>query len=160
MNEELKMVMDTLISEMGKMETRITKRLDQHDKCFEAIDKRFEAIDKRFEAIDRRFEKMEKRFRAMDRRMDCAEKDMKMYVNALVDEMGRMEMRMNKRFEKVDKRFDHMDARLDAMQHEINGCKLACDTVSLLMQRIDQHESRIERLEKKSGIGKILPVGN
>lgn len=125
MNEELKMVVDTLLSEMSKMEARINKRLDQQDK-----------------------------------RMDRMEADVKTYVNGLVDEMGRMESRINERFEKVDERFDRMDARLDSMQHEINACKLASDTVNLLIKISDQHEIRIEHLEKKSGIGKMLPVVN
>lgn len=171
MKQELQMVVDTLISEMGKMEARINGRMDErfdrNDKRFEQIDQRFEKIDQRFEQIDRRFEQVDERFDRMDQRMDQMdqrmdriEDDMKIYVNMLVDEMGRMETRIDKRFQKVDERFDRMDVRLDSMQHEINGCKLACETVGLLMQRVDQHETRIERLEKRSGIGKMLPVGN
>ena len=153
MSEEMKMVVKAIVEEMDK-------RFGAVDRGFEKIDKRFEQSDKRFEQMDKRFEQMDKRFEQMDQRMDRTEEDMKMYVNMLVDEIGRMETRMDHRFEKVDERFDRMDIRLNAMQHEINGCKLACDTVSLLMQRVDQHESRIERLEKKSGLGKMLPVGN
>lgn len=171
MNQELQMVMDTLISEMGKMEARINDRMDERfsrqderfeaiDKRFETIDERFEAIDKRFEAIDKRFEAIDKRFGALDKRLDRmdrrirrTEKDMKLYVNMLVDEIGRVE-------NKMDHRFKQVDARLDSMQHEINGCKLAVDTVSLLMQRVDQHENRITRLENTSGIGRVVPVGN
>lgn len=125
MNQELELVMNTLISEMGKMEARINSRMD----------KRFEQIDKRLEQHDKR--------------MDRIEEDMKMYVNTLVEEMGKMEARMDKRFQKVDERFDKMDVRLDSMQHEINACKLASETISILIQKVDQHEYRIERLEKK-----------
>lgn len=117
-------------------------------------------MDRRFEQIDRRFEQIDQRFEQMDQRMDCIEKDVKMYVNMLVDEIGRLETRMNHRFGKMEERFDRMDSRLDSMQHEINGCKLACDTNNLLMQRMDQHEIRIERLEKISGVGKALPARN
>lgn len=105
-------------------------------------------------------EEMDRRFVQMDKRMDGIEEDMKMYVNMLVDEMGRLETRVNHRFEKVGERFDRMDSRLDSMQHEINACKLACDSIPLLVQKVDQHEVRIERLEKKGGVGKILPAGN
>lgn len=141
MNKELQQVMETLIGEMGKMEARINGRMDE-----------------RFEQIDKRFEQMDKRLEQHDQRMDRIEEDMKMYVNTLVEEMGRMEARMDKRFQKVDERFDKMDIRLDSMQHEINGCKLACETAGLLMQRVDQHEYRIDRLEIKTGIGKTLPI--
>lgn len=80
MNHELELVMNTLISEMGKMEARINGRMDE----------RFEAIDKRFEAIEKRLDQHDKRFDLMEQRMDRMEKDMKMYVNTLVDEMGKM----------------------------------------------------------------------
>lgn len=132
MNEDMKVFADLIISEMGK---------------------RFEAVDRCFEQMDRRFEQIDKRLEQMDQRIDRTEEDMKMYVNMLVEEMGRMQNKIDQRFEKVDQ-------RLDSMQHEINGCKLACDTNNLLMQRLDQHETRIERLEKKSGVGKMLTVGN
>lgn len=164
MKQELQMVVDTLISEMGKMEARINGRMDErfdrNDKRFEQIDRCFEQIDRRFEQIDKRFDRMDQRMDQMDQRMDRIEDDMKIYVNMLVDEMGRMETRIDKRFQKVDERFDRMDVRLESMQHEINGCKLACETIELLMQRVDQHETRIERIEKRGGIGKMLPVGN
>lgn len=171
MKQELQMVVDTLIGEMSKMEARINGRMDErfdrNDKRFERIDqhfgqidKRFERIDKRFDRMDQRMDQMDQRMDQMDQRMDRIEDDMKIYVNMLVDEMGRMETRIDKRFQKVDERFDRMDVRLDSMQHEINGCKLASETVGLLMQRVDQHETRIERLEKRSGLGKMLPAGN
>lgn len=110
-------------------------------------------MDKRFDALDKRIDRLEERMDRLEERVDRVEEDMKMYVNMLVDEMGRMETKINHRFET-------MDARLDSMEHEINACKLACDTNNLLMQRLDRHEIRIERLEKKSGIGQVLTVGN
>lgn len=148
MNQELQFVMDTLISEMGKMEARINGRMDER---FNRNDKRFEEIDKRFEGIDERFKTIDKRLNRMDKRIGRTEKDIKLYVNMLVDEMGRIENKMEQRFKQVD-------MRLDAMQHEVYGCKLASETVSLLMQRMDQHESRIERLEKTSGMGSVIPI--
>lgn len=54
--------------------------------------------------------------------------EMKMVVNTIVDEMGRMEERINtrmdRRFDEVDRHFDKIEQRLDSMQHEINACKL------------------------------------
>lgn len=125
MNQELELVMNTLIGEMGKMETRINGRMDE-----------------RFDAMEQRMDRIELRMGRTEKRMNRMEKDTKMYVNMLVDEMGKLEGRMDERFKKVD-------IRLDSMQHEINGCKLACETVSLLIQKVDQHEYRIQRLEKK-----------
>ena len=139
MSEEMQLVVSAIVSEM---------------------DKRFAQNDKRLEAMDKRFDRMDKRLDQMDQRMDRTEEDMKMYVNMLVDEMGRMESRIDKRFQKVDERFDRMDGRLDSMQHEINACRLACDTVSILMQRVEQHLMRIECLEINSVIVKMMLVFN
>lgn len=51
-------------------------------------------------------------------------KEMKLFVNTIIDEMGRMEERINKRmderFETIGKRFDKLDQRLESMQHDIN----------------------------------------
>lgn len=43
----------------------------------------------------------------------------KMMFNAILEEMERMEERINKRFDKVDERFDKIENRLEMMQHEI-----------------------------------------
>ena len=69
--------------------------------------------------------------------------EIKMMLNAILEEMGRVEERTNKRFDKIE-------ARLESMQHEINACKLEKDTISLLIKKSDQLEKRIEELEKKT----------
>ena len=46
--------------------------------------------------------------------------EIKMMPNTILDEMGRMEDRINKR---MDKRFDKIENQLEVMQHEINACK-------------------------------------
>lgn len=73
--------------------------------------------------------------------------EMKVMVNTLIDEMGRMEDRINK---KMDERFDKIETCLESMQHEINLCKLERDSIGLLIKKIDQPEKRIEELEKKT----------
>ena len=69
--------------------------------------------------------------------------EIKMMLNAILEEMGRVEERTNKRFDKIEN-------QLEIMQHEINTCKLEKDTISLLIKKIDQPEKRIEELEKKT----------
>ncbi len=49
---------------------------------------------------------------------------MKMMVNTVVDEMGKIE-------KKIDVRFDRLESRLDSMQHEINACKLERESIGL-----------------------------
>ena len=68
--------------------------------------------------------------------------EMKMMVNAILEEMDKMEGRINKRFDKIE-------AQMEAMQHEINACKLERESVGLLLKKIDQLETRIAELEKK-----------
>ena len=74
--------------------------------------------------------------------------DLKLMVNTLIEEMGRMEdrinTRMDERFNKVDKHLGNIDVRLESMQHEINACKLERDSVGQLLKKKDQLESRIE----------------
>ncbi|MDE7231546.1 MAG: hypothetical protein K2N37_00505, partial [Lachnospiraceae bacterium] len=71
-------------------------------------------------------------------------KEMKMVVNAIVDEMGRMEERlierMDRRFDEVDHRFEQVDERLDSLHHEVNACKLSIDAINM---RLDQHEKKL-----------------
>lgn len=43
--------------------------------------------------------------------------EMKMMLNTILEEMGRMEERTNKHFDKIEN-------QLEIMQHEINACKL------------------------------------
>ena len=69
--------------------------------------------------------------------------DTKMMFNTILEEMGKMEDRINKRFDKIE-------SRLDSMQTDINACKLEKDTVSILLKKIDELERRIEELEKRT----------
>lgn len=67
-------------------------------------------------------------------------KEMKMLVNAIVDEMGRMEERINRRFDEVDRRFEQVNQRPDSLHHEVNACKLSIDAI---IMRLDQHEKKL-----------------
>ena len=63
-------------------------------------------------------------------------KEMKWIVTNILEDMERMENRINRRFEGIED-------RLESMQHEINACKLERDSVSLLIGKVDQLERRI-----------------
>lgn len=69
--------------------------------------------------------------------------EMKMMFNTIIDEMGRMEDRINKRFEKIEN-------QLEIMHYEINACKLERESIGLQIKKIDQLESRIEESEKRT----------
>lgn len=40
--------------------------------------------------------------------------------NTIIEEMGRMEDRINKRFDAVDNRFDKLESCLEIMQHNLH----------------------------------------
>ena len=69
--------------------------------------------------------------------------EIKMMLNSILDEIGLAEERANNRFNKIEN-------KLDLIQHEVNACKLERESVSLLLKKIDQHEKRIEELERKT----------
>ena len=68
--------------------------------------------------------------------------EVKMMLNAILEEIGKVQ-------EKTTERFDSIDGKLDSMQHEIIACKLERDSVSILFKKIDQLEQRIDELEKR-----------
>lgn len=53
--------------------------------------------------------------------------EIKGMLNAIMDEMGRMEERLNSGMDKIEN-------RLEIMQHEINACKLERETMGLLIK--------------------------
>ena len=48
------------------------------------------------------------------------DKETREMFNAILEEMGRMEDRINKRFDTVDDRFDKIEARMEIMQHNLH----------------------------------------
>ena len=67
----------------------------------------------------------------------------KQMFNTILEEMGRMEHRINNRFDtltdKFEKRFERIENRLDSMQHEINACKLELSTVSMRLDNLEKY---------------------
>lgn len=86
----------------------------------------------------------------MDEKLKANQQETDLMINAIVDEMGKMESRINNRFSEVNERFNKIDLQLLSMQHDINACKLEKETLDILIRKIDQLEQRIERIEKKS----------
>ena len=76
-------------------------------------------------------------------RYSYMDNEIKMMLNAILEEIAHVDERVNKRFDKVE-------AQLDSLQHEVNACKLERESIGLLIKKIDQLESRIEELEKRT----------
>lgn len=71
------------------------------------------------------------------------DKELKIMLNAILEKIGQLD-------ERTAGRFDHVDSKLDSLQHEVNACKLERESIGLLLKKIDQPESRIEELEKRT----------
>lgn len=76
--------------------------------------------------------------------------------HAVLEEISRVEIRMEKRFDAVDERFERVENELEQLHHEVNACKFEKDTIQLLIkrddqleERLDDQEARILRLEEK-----------
>lgn len=64
----------------------------------------------------------------------------KMMINAIVDEMGKMESRINNHFSEMNERFNKIDMQLLSMQHDINACKhYLNDEMDTLMAVLEEH---------------------
>lgn len=77
------------------------------------------------------------------------DKETKMMFNSVLEEMAKMEERINERFDTMERRFEKMENHIELLHHEVNACKLERESVGLLIKKIDQSEARIEELEKK-----------
>lgn len=88
------------------------------------------------------------------------DKETRMMFNSILEEMGRMEERierkMNERFDAVDRRFERIESELEQMHHEINACKLEKGTIELLFRKIDRLEANGSgsKRAKRQGAGK------
>ena len=54
--------------------------------------------------------------------------EIKMMLNAILEEIAHVDERVNKRFDKVE-------AQLDSLQHEVNACKLERESIGLLISQ-------------------------
>lgn len=68
-------------------------------------------------------------------------KETRMILNAILEEIGQIDKRINKRFDKIG-------CKPDSLQHEVNARKLGRKVIGLLIKKREQLESRIEKLEK------------
>ena len=71
--------------------------------------------------------------------------EMRMMFNAILEEMDRMEKRM-------DQRFERMEGRLEQLQHEVNACKLIHGWMIRHMDSLEEHMDGLdERMEGCEG---------
>ncbi len=77
------------------------------------------------------------------------DKDIKDMFNMILEEIARMEERINRRFTVIEAHLDGMEQRMELMQHEINACKLEKGVIELLLKKNDEFDERITRLEQK-----------
>lgn len=81
--------------------------------------------------------------------------DFKQYISAEFrvrdTRMDQMEARMDKNFEQIDKKFDRIDDKFDDVDEKLDEILNAVgEDLQRNSARVDDHESRIARLEEKA----------
>nr|WP_296480333.1 hypothetical protein [uncultured Acetatifactor sp.] len=86
--------------------------------------------------------------------------EMRKMFNAILEEIGRVEEKMDGYLERLE---TETETEVEVLHHEVNACKLESDAVGLLIRRMDQleqqvgrHKDRLTRLEQKQN--KILSM--
>ena len=70
------------------------------------------------------------------------DKELKMMLNTIIEEIGKVSDRMNEGFRKNEEAHE-------SIQHELNALKFDHESVSLLLKKIDELEKRVADLESK-----------
>lgn len=73
-------------------------------------------------------------------------KEAKELFNALVEELGKTEERINQKFDRLEEKFDK---RLMNLQHEVNALKLEYTTNQVIVDEVNMLKHRVDILEKK-----------
>lgn len=73
-------------------------------------------------------------------------KEEKELFNALVEELGKTEERINQKFNRLEEKFDN---RLMNLQHEVNALKLEYTTNQVIVDEVSMLKHRVDILEKK-----------
>ena len=73
-------------------------------------------------------------------------KEAKELFNALVEELGKTEERINQKFDRLEEKFDK---RLMNLQHEVNALKLEYTTNQAIVDEVNMLKHRVDILEKK-----------
>lgn len=77
-------------------------------------------------------------------------REAKELFNALVEELGRTEERINQRIDKSIERLEEkFDKSLMNLQHEINALKLEYTTNQVIVDEVSMLKHRVDVLEKK-----------
>ena len=59
--------------------------------------------------------------------------EIKAMFNAILEEIGRMEERINRR---MDECFSRIEEELETLHHEVNACKLERESIGLLIKKM------------------------
>lgn len=70
------------------------------------------------------------------------DKELKMMLNTIIEEIGKVSDRVNEGFRKNEEAHE-------SIQHELNALKFDHESVSLLLKKIDELEKRVADLESK-----------
>ena len=125
------MTVDELHAEMNGKFAGVDGRFEAVDARFEAVDARFDAVDARFDAVDARFDAVDARFDAVDTRF-----------GAIDGQLG--EVRAEIKAEGIETR-RHFDVVAEQLRDYV---KVLADGIARNTERLDQHDTRLDTLER------------
>lgn len=147
--------------DLSELKGDMDRAFEAADQRFEVVDQRFEAIDRRFEAIDRRFEAIDRRFDVVDQRFDAVDRRFDETFAFIVSEGEKTRRYVLEESERTRRYFDVVVEQVTSERTLTLDKAIAADErVGRLTatnaadhvdfgSRLDDHERRLTRLERK-----------
>ena len=159
MNDELQMVVNTILDEMGQMENRfntavnmvvdemgqmedrINKRMDEK---FQKVDEKFQRIDKQFQKVDERFQRIDEKFQRVDERLERLETRMESTEGRLMKiEVDLLENNVIPRLNTIEECYLSTCNRYLASSERMDG---AFTDIDLLKRVVSDHSEKLQRI--------------
>ena len=135
------MTLDELQTEMRGGFKKVEERFNQNDDRFNKIDDRFNKIDDRFNKIDDRFTGIDDRFTGIDDRFTRIDNR----LEKIEAELLTVRAEIKSEAESTRRHFDIMVEKM------ADSVKIVAEGTAHHSLRLDNHETRIKRLEKRRG---------
>lgn len=150
MDSKLGVVRTEIDSKLDTMQTQMDKMQTQIDSGFSNVDSKFDAMqaqmDNKFSAVDNRFDtmqaQMDSRFSDVDSKFDAMQAQIDSKFNA-------MQEQMDNRFSDVDSRFDTMQADLSSLKKDVARINHTLEPkINLILEGIEGLQERNVKMDK------------
>lgn len=106
-----------------------------------------EHFDKKMSSIDRRFKSIDKRFEDMDKNIDTVKNGLIFYIDEKFKPIEEFIKRQEKIWEKISETIDWLVHKYSKFDEELT---IIGHRYPMINDKLDNHETRIQVLEKKS----------